>query len=167
MAKRDVAGALGEIDKRLDSSILSAEDRAQIKAKAREHVNAERRKKAEAEYLAKSIREIEIEDRPTEQYEDIVIDIPPFVAAEKLGGSCITLDGKMFFHGLTYNVPYSVARVLEDVMARGWEHENEIHGRRRRSEGYRRQINQHIRPGDEGVQSRVNTRSSLNENTSV
>jgi len=167
MTKRDVASALGEIDKRLDTAILDDETRAAIKAKAREHVDKKRRDEAEAKLLAVEIRKAEIEDRPTEQDEDILIDIPPFVAAEKLGGACITLDGKMFFHGVTYTVPYSVARTLDDVMARSWEHEREIHGQRRKADVSRRPLMQTIRPGMEGPVGRVNTRSFLNENTSV
>src|SRR5277367_5433118 len=121
MARQNIAGALGEIDKRLDAdTTLDAATREQIRVKAREHVDKKRRDEAEAKFLAKSIREIEIEDRPTEQDEDVIIDIAPFVASEKLGGSCITLDGKIYFHGVTYTVGYSVARTLEDVMARGW-----------------------------------------------
>ena len=167
MNKRNVAGALGEIDKRLDAALLDDETRAAIKAKAREHVDKKRRDEAEAKLLALEIRKAEIEDRPTEQDEDVLIDIPPFVAAEKLGGSCITIDGKMFFHGVTYTVPYSVARVIDDVMARSWEHEREIGGKRRKADTNRRPMHRAIRPGDEGVQHVVNTRSSLNENTSV
>lgn len=161
MTKRGIAGALGEIDKRLDAAVLDEETRAQIRQKARDHVDKKRRDEAEAKFLAKSIREVEIEDRPTEQDEDVLVDIPPFVAAEKLGGACITLDGKMFFHGLTYTVPYSVARTLDDVMARSWEHEREIHGQRRKADVSRRPVMQTIRPGNEGAQSRVNTRASV------
>jgi hypothetical protein len=161
MTKRNVAGALGEIDKRLDAAVLDEETRAQIKAKAREHVDKKRRDEAEAKLLALEIRKAEIEDRPTEQDEDVLIDIPPFVAAEKLGGACITLDGKMFFHGVTYTVGYSVARVIEDVMARSWEHEREINGKRRKADVNRRPLNRAIRPGDEGMPSAVNTRQSV------
>jgi hypothetical protein len=167
MTKRNVAGALAEIDKRLDTAILDEETRAAIKAKAREHVDKKRRDEAEARLLALEIRKAEIEDRPTEQDEDVLIDIPPFVAAEKLGGSCITIDGKMFFHGVTYTVPYSVARVLEDVMARSWEHEREINGKRRKADVNRRPVYQadpakaRVMPGMEGTPSAVNTRQSV------
>ena len=48
MARRTVASALSEIDKRLDQDeFLTPEVRAQIKAKAREHVKEQRREKAE------------------------------------------------------------------------------------------------------------------------
>ena len=169
MTKRDVASALGEIDKRLDAAILDDETRAAIKAKAREHVDKKRRDEAEAKLLAIEIRKAEVEDRPTEQDEDVLIDIPPFVAAERLGGACITLDGRMFFHGVTYTVAYSVARTLEDVMARSWEHEREIGGKRRKADINRRPLMRTIQPGMENaaIPGHVNTRLSLNENTSV
>jgi hypothetical protein len=160
MGRRNVAGALGEIDKRLEAdTLLSAADREQIRKKAREHVEKKRRDEAEAKYLAESIREVEIEDRPTEQDEDILIDLAPFAPF-------VSLDGKMFFHGLIYTVPYSVARVLDDVSARTWEHQNEIDGKRRKGDVNRRPVLRRLGPSDAG--SVVNTRNSvLDSNASI
>lgn len=163
MAKRGVASALSELNKRIDADpLLSDEERAQIKAKAKEHVAKKRRDAAEAKLLAQEIRAEEIAQNPLEQYEDVVIDLAPYVASKKLSASCITLDGTMYFHGVTYSVPYSVARTLEDIMARTWEHENEIHGRRRRQDmdGIHRpkleQISDHM-----PSRAAVNTRAAL------
>ena len=166
---RTVASALSEIDRRVDAAHLSDEDRAAIKAKAREHVAKKRKDKAEAELLAKEIREEEIAYNPAEQIEDVQINIPPFVAAEKLHGACISLDGRLFFHGLVYPVPYGVARVLEDVMARSWEHEREIHGDRRKADVNRRPNLPTLRQGAENMPpSQLNTRSSiLRSDTSI
>ena len=54
----------------------------------------------------------------------------------------------------------------EDIMARTWEHENEIHGFRRKNDVNRRPVNPVMRPGQES-QSRVNTRSSISESVSI
>lgn len=167
MARRNIASAMAEINKRLDAdTTLTDEEREQIREKAREHVAKKRKDKAEAEYLAQAIREEEISHNPLEQYEDVTIDIAPYVASAQLKASCITLDGRMYFHGVTYSVPYSVARTLEDIMARTWEHENEIHGRRRRQDmdGIHKPSLVKLTPGTEGANvGRVNTRSSISE----
>jgi hypothetical protein len=167
MSRRSVASALTEIDKRVDADgLLSDEDKEQIKAKAREHVAKKRKDKAEAELLAKEIRREEISYNPLEQFEDVIINLPPFVASQKFQASFISLDGKQYFHNQSYSVPYSVARVLEDIMARNWEHEREIHGERRKSDINRRPMNSRISPHN--VDSVVNTRASvLNSNTSI
>lgn len=162
MAKRGIASALSEIDKRLDEDdLLSADDRAQIKAKAREHVRKKRRDEAEAKLLAKEIRAEEISLNPLEQYEDVTIDLAPYAPF-------ISLDGVMYFHGITYNLPYSKARTIDDVSARTWEHDNEVHGRRRRQDIMRKPRLVTISPSDAGAPvSALNTRASLRENTSI
>jgi hypothetical protein len=165
MRKRSVADQLSALDKRLaiDTSLTDA-DREQIRQKAREHVAKKRRDKAEAEFLAKSIAEEERENAVdvNETYEDIQIDLAPFVASEKFSASFISLDGVMFYHGLIYPVRYGVAQTLRDIMARGWEHEREIHGQRRKGDITRQQLQQHIGPS-----GTVNSRSSLSQNTSI
>jgi hypothetical protein len=163
MTRRTIADALSGPDK---DDLLNAEDHEQIRAKAREHVKKKRRDAAEAKQLAKYIRDEEVAHNPLEQSEDVRIDLAPFVASEKLKAACITIDGTIYIHGQTYTVPYSVARTLEDIMARGWEHENEIHGFRRKNDVNRRPVNPVMRPGQES-QSRVNTRASIGESVSI
>lgn len=154
--RRSVASALSEIDKRLDADdLLDAETRDQIKQKAREHVAKKRRDEAEAKLLAQEIRREEIAYNPLEQYEDVEIDLAPYAPF-------ISLDGVMYFHGMTYNVAYSVARTIDDISARTWEHDNEIHGRRRRADITRKPRMLTIQPGQEGVPvSALNTRASV------
>lgn len=163
MARRTVASALSEIEKRVNEDpLISPELREQIKAKAREHVDKKRRDAAEAKALAEAIREEERSYNPQEQFEDVLIDLAPYVATAKFSSSYISLDGRMYVHGLVYAVPYSVARTLYDTMARTWEHENEIHGRRRRGDLSRQPTNRRISPADEGLPaSAINTRSSI------
>jgi hypothetical protein len=164
--KRDVASALGEIEARLDSDeLLSAEDKAQILEKAREHVAKQRKEKAEEAFLAKAIREEERSYNPVDKYEDVLIDLAPFAPY-------ISLDGVMYFHGLTYSVTYGVARTIDDISGRTWEHQNEIDGHRRKGDLNRRPLNRRISPRDvSDSRGAVNTRqsvlSSVNENTAI
>jgi hypothetical protein len=161
VSKRNISKALAEIEARLDKDeTLSATDREQIKEKAREHVAKQRRDKAEADYLKVAIREEERSYEPTEQYEDVLVNLAPYVAF-------VMLDGVMFYHGLTYSLPYGQARVLDDQCWRSWEHQNEIeHGRKRSADLSRRRVSRLLGPGDEGLAvgapgQKVNTRSSL------
>lgn len=43
----------------------------------------------------------------------------------------IALDGIVFFHGITYEVPRTVYESLREVVANGWQHEDEIGGANR------------------------------------
>lgn len=126
--KRTLAAALAEIDTRLDADeLLDAAARERIREKAREHVLEKRRKEAEALALAAAIEEEERRYQVQEDYEYITIHLAPYAAM-------VTLDGTMYFHGLEYEVPYSVARTLDDITARTWEHQNEIMGQRRKGD---------------------------------
>ena len=127
MSKRRLSKALAEIEERLDrDESLSASDRETIREKAREHVAKQRRDKAEADYLKAAIREEEISYEPEQQYEDVLVNLAPYVAYAML-------DGVMYYHGLTYSMPYNQARVLDDICWRTWEHQNEIEYGKKRS----------------------------------
>lgn len=162
--RRHVSDILSEIDQRLEQQnmpLLTAEDRAQIEQKAKEHVRQKRKDKAEADYLAQAIKIEEREYEPADQLEDIVIDLAPFVASQRFNAAFISLDGTRYFHGLTYTVPFKVARTIEDVMARGWEHEREIHGERRKADEARRPILGKLSSANANVNSTAALRRSL------
>jgi hypothetical protein len=161
MKQRNISKALAEIEARIDlDETLSAADREQIKDKARQHVKDKRREKAEADYLKVAIREEEISYEPTEQFEDVLVNLAPYAGY-------ISINGIMYYHGLVYSLPYSVARVIDDVCWKTWEHQNEIeYGRKRSADLSRRRVSRLLGPGDEGLTvgapgQRVNTRSSL------
>lgn len=162
--KKGLAAALAEINERIDADdILSAEDKAQIKDKAREHVAKSRKASAEEKYLKQAIRDEERRFNPAEQFEFVQIDLAAYVPF-------ISLDGVLYFHGLMYELPYTVARTIADISARTWEHQNEINGHRRKGDINRRPMERRISPSDQGVRapSAVNTRQSvLSSDTSI
>jgi hypothetical protein len=126
--KKTLASALAEIDQRLDADeLLDASAREAIKVKAREHVLNKRRAEVEKTALEAAIADEERKYAVIEDYEFITVNLAPYCAM-------VMLDGTMYFHGIDYEVPYSVARTLEDVMARTWEHQNEIQGQRRKGD---------------------------------
>lgn len=161
MAKK-LASALSEINRRLDAdTILSAEEKEIIRAKAREEVLKRRKETAEKAYLEAAMRDEERSFNPEEQYENVIIDLAPYAAF-------IAIDGMQYFHGLSYEVTYGVARVMADVCARTWEHQREIKGERRRGsdvmwEGIRqKQGGLRISPSDVGAAPEsLNTRRDL------
>lgn len=160
--KRTLAAALAEIDQRVDADeLLDAAARATIKEKAREHVLKKRRAEVEKLALDAAIAEEERKYGVQEDYETVTVNLAPYCAM-------VTLDGTMYFHGIDYEVPYSVARTIEDVMARTWEHQNEIQGQRRKGdvawEATRRRRYESggvkLQPGMEGQRlDNINTRT--------
>ena len=154
MARR-IADALSEIEKRVDESDeLTAEDRATIKARAREEVKKRRKDAATKRALDEAIREEEQVYDPLQRYEDVTIDLAQYAPY-------ISLDGIMYFHGLTYTVSYNVARTIDDISARTWEHQNEINGHRRRGDINRRPQQKVISPNGTFNAPVTNTRASV------
>jgi hypothetical protein len=127
--KKEVADRLAEVESRIDSDeLITVSEREDIKERARAHV---RKKAIEREtdlLFNKEVRLAETEfAAPDEQLEEIVIDLPDFAYM-------ITIDGVGYYHGCTYDVPRRKYLSMVDQMARTWEHEREIHGRRRKGD---------------------------------
>ena len=170
MPRRRVADQLSatetisEIDRRLaqqDMPLLSEQDKETIRAKAREHVDKKRRDDAEAKYLAEAIRDEERGYTPPDQLQDIIIDLAPFVASARFNAAFVALDGVRYFHGMTYNLPRKVCDTLMDIMARGWEHEREIHGERRLADMTRTPILGHLSQHNMNVNSTASLRRNV------
>lgn len=131
---------LAEVDRRIDAnySELTDEERALIKEKAREHVLKVKRERAEdarqkivAQATERAVRDAEKFAGLQGAFQDITLDLAPHQPY-------IMLDGKVFEHGKIYEETEAVVQTMLDIMARGWEHENEIHGRPRRADQGRR-----------------------------
>lgn len=141
--KSPLDDVLAEIKQRMsyDETLLSDEEKEAAYKIAAEHVVAARKEKAMVAFQAKAIREIEQQLEPTQQVQDVHVDLP--------GHSYrIALDGICYYHGVIYPVPTTVAQTLKDIMGRAWEHEHEIGGAN--SDEYRRRpAGIQLRPGDE------------------
>lgn len=59
------------------------------------------------------------------------------------GGTDIKINGIPYYQGQTYKVTTDTLRVLKDTTARGWVHEQQIHGSNENF--YRKPLNQTIR----------------------
>lgn len=93
---------------------------AEVRAQVAEELRAQRKKAFKKEVLAK-YRNL---SKPGEQIVPICLDLPGHA-------NDIRLDGRVYFHGVTYRVNTNTYRTLIDIQARAWEHENEIGGANR------------------------------------
>lgn len=165
MAKldNDLRKALGEIEKRTSNSTdLSDEQKQAIIARAREHVqkrlddqHAQVRKAAEDRFFERAVRDAEKEFQIGGAHVDIVLDLAPIQAY-------IMLDGVTYFHGVPYEVSEAQARTMMDIAARGWEHDNEIHGEKRRADRGRRPRNASIGPTKQNIPGLYDNRANVN-----
>lgn len=125
---------LEEIERRINNSseLITDKDREEARERAREHVRKAKREKAIDAYFAAAVKEEEREYDPTEQMEDFTIDLPEYTPM-------IKINNMGYYHGCTYEVPYSVARTMADIQGRAWDHEREWKdGRHRTSDVSRR-----------------------------
>lgn len=147
-----------------DPNVITDEDKAILRAKAKEKVAKELRQAA----LKIAMEEIEEEVRvaaglapkegeaptPEELLQHIVISLPPFC----IDG--INLDGRKYLHGHTYRVSPSVYASLIDQQQMSWQHEDQKDGKF--TNFNRRERDTHIRHG-----AAVNAPMTLNSRTDL
>lgn len=110
---------LDEIERRISASeLLSDEDKAEIRERARKEVAEARKTAATEAYLKAAIREEEREYEPHEQLEDFTVDLADYAPY-------IAINNTLYFHGVTYEVPYSLARCMAEIAQATWRHERE------------------------------------------
>lgn len=136
---RRKSAALSEIETRIDANaVLSAEEKDAIRERARKHVHQARKEKDTDRLFDAMVKEAEREFEPNEQLEDFTVDLPEYTPF-------IKINNVIYFHGLTYELPYSKARSMADIQARAWEHEREWkEGKHRTADASRRPRHLHI-----------------------
>jgi hypothetical protein len=147
-----------EIDRRIEANYpdLTDDEKALIKEKAREHVLKvkqdradDARQKLVEKATERAVRDAEKVAGLHGAFVDVTINLSPSAGGGSAGHArpaYIMLDGEMFFHGITYEVPANVAATIVDISARTWEHENEIRGQPRRADMSRRQTLVNLSP---------------------
>jgi hypothetical protein len=114
--KREI---LDELERRIVASdMLSEDDKAEIRERARKEVAETRKKDATEAYLKAAIREEQREFDPVEQLEDFTVDLADYAPY-------IAINNTLYFHGVTYEVPNSLARCLAEIAQATWRHERE------------------------------------------
>lgn len=108
--------------------ILSAEDVEAAKAKARQRVEAERRKTAMKAIEDEETQRLNVEEglHTGDQVKDELVNLTLDLAEHS---SRISLSGRLYFHGQTYTVARHIADTLREIQARGWQHQQEIDGK--------------------------------------
>lgn len=113
-----------------DNVQLSEEDLAAIERKAKKQVADERKKALEAQALAAALEKIRGKagfitgDPEKDRLVSITIDV-----GQSADG--ITINGRKYFHGQTFEVPLHVAETLREICYRTQMHEEEISGKSR------------------------------------
>jgi hypothetical protein len=130
MASRSgISDRFAEIEKRVDSDeMLTEEQRVEIKERARAHVRKKQIERMTDLLFNEEVRLAETDmAMPDERLEEITIDLPEYAYM-------IAIDNVGYYHGCTYDVPRRKYLSLIDQMARTWEHDREVHGRRRKGD---------------------------------
>lgn len=108
----------------VDFDSVGDEEKAALRERARAAVAKEQQEKtADVLYL----KYLDEERRALDPKQEMKI-----ISLDMAGHSDrIALDGVVFFHGITYEVPRTVYESLREVVANGWRHEEEIGGSNR------------------------------------
>jgi hypothetical protein len=108
----------------MTDDILSKEEKLELRKKAEDEIALEAKEAAKEQYLETQRKIAKRKQGVIEALEEVYIDLPESSAN-------ITLDGHMFLANHSYTVPKSQADVMRDIMARSWNHEAEINGRKK------------------------------------
>lgn len=106
--------------KKTDSALVSEERRAALRQLAAEEIQKEEREKEEEKLLEAFKKEERGKLIPEEAIHTITIDLAP------CGGDHIRINGDIFMHGYTYEVPKSQKDTLLEIQARTYRHEYEL-----------------------------------------
>lgn len=121
----------------IDTSILDPKRIEELRAKAKESVDKERKVAAEAQLL----EQFKLEERQAggleEEKVEVFIDLAPY--ADR-----IMLDGVIYFNGQTKTVRASVAAVMLEMMSATWKHQSIVDGKQ--EDFYRKSRAQRVVP---------------------
>ncbi len=106
-----------------DLALLTADEIKALEAEAAGEAVDEHKEdlkaRVKASFKAAKRRELAGETDDNEPTRTIMLDLAPH-------SNQIMLDGKVFFHGHTYEVSENVYKTLNEIQSRGWDHEDEV-----------------------------------------
>lgn len=123
MAKDDPLEGIEESD-----SILSASEIAAAIEEAKKKFTADLKAKAKKELVAAEIVKLQrtegqrTGDGAKDEDVTVAIDLPEFTP-------CLTVNGEPFWHGHTYTRARHVVASLREMIARAWNHQDDIDGK--------------------------------------
>jgi len=124
--------------------VFTAEELKELELKAQAEFEEENKTSAAAAFKEETKRKLRQKamfaagkDTEGEDVESIQINLAPH-------SPYITLDGRLYYHGLSYKFTQAQAQTIKDVMARTWQHEREIGGANMNAERGYKSLNQHV-----------------------
>lgn len=126
-------------------ALFTDKELAAIKAEALAAEREAQKKQAKEQLLEGFRREARQQIDPTEEIRTVTIDLAEY--ADR-----VMLDGVVYFHGQTYQLPKRVFDVVNEVMRRAQEHEHEISGKKRAQFKARPSVT--LSPGMENIPAR-------------
>jgi hypothetical protein len=117
---------------------------AALRKMAEQDVHEELTKEHEELLLEQFKQEARQAKLPQEELQEIQIDLPGHAPH-------VMLDNVIYLHGHTYTLPRNQVDSIKDIMARAWDHENDIGGANR--DVYRKPRNQRISQNGPGSAS--------------
>lgn len=145
----DLGAMPGQAQPQMEAPLLSISEMKEIEEQASREVQEELKAKLRSDYLAKTKAELKKKSlfvagksETGENIERILIDLPKF-------SDRITLDGVIYFHGISYNFTPKKAATIRDTIYRQWLHHAEINGLDMNELFGRKKYHSTIRPAQE------------------
>jgi len=115
---------MARIPRKIDTSQFTPEELKRVADEVKKEHDSAKKAQALRDLKAEMAERLEVADNPELQTESVYIDLPPY--ADRL-----IIDGTIYMHGGRYDVPVPRVAVLYEQMARAWNHQLEIEGRRK------------------------------------
>lgn len=130
----------------IDTSLFSEDELKQLEQEALAEFEFEAKKDAQEAFKEETKRKLKEKslfkagkDAEGEHVESVQIDLAPH-------SPWITIDGRLYYHGLSYKFTQAQAQTIKEIMFRTWQHEREIGGANMNAELGRTPFNRTISP---------------------
>ncbi len=127
-----------------DTSLFTEDELKQLEEEAKAEFELETKKASQEAYKEETKRKLRQKamfaagkDATGDDVESVTIDLAPH-------SPFISIDGRLYYHGLTYRFTQAQAQTIKDQMHRTWQHEREIGGANLNAERGYRSLNQRV-----------------------
>lgn len=127
-----------------DMTLFTADELEQLENEAKAEFELESKKEAQTAFKEETKRKLRQKvmfaagkDAVGDDVEAVTIELAPH-------SPYISIDGRLYYHGLTYKFTQAQAQTIKDQMHRTWQHEREVGGANMNAERGYRSLNQRI-----------------------
>jgi hypothetical protein len=128
------------------SDLFTPEELKELELKAKAEYEAEQKELAAEAFKDETKRKLRVaalrkdgKDASGDSVENVQINLAPH-------SPFISLDGRLYYHGLSYKFTQGQAQTIKEIMSRTWQHEREIGGANLNAEYGRTPLNRTISP---------------------